>query len=434
MKIILLSGGSGKRLWPLSSESRSKQFLQLLQDQDGQQISMVQHTMNHLKQLGLDHEVVVAASARQVELLHKQLGTHIQSTVEPERKDTYPAILLSCAYLATEMKTSPDETVIVLPVDHHTELIFYQKLFELDKLIQSESARLGLIGIRPSTPSGKFGYILPEEQTGEPGEPVAIREFIEKPEEAHALALINQGALWNCGVFAFRLSSMIKEITKRGLPTDYGELRGQYALLPAISFDYEVVERETSLSALVYDGIWSDMGTWDALSHSMDNAIYGAGLLDHNCMNTNVINELPVPVLVTGVNDAVVVAGHDGILVAGKHASGGLKPLLELMQGQARDAGGDTSYGWTRTVDMIVADGHIAARTQRLHVIAGGQIDCTARETAAITWVLLTGNGSYLYSGENRALSEGQNVQPLPGGVFQADTSCDLLEIRVTPA
>jgi len=434
MKIILLSGGSGKRLWPLSSEIRSKQFLQLLQDRDGRQISMVQHTMDHLQQLGLQQQVVIAASGKQMDFLHKQLGPAIQAAVEPERRDTYPAVLLSCAYLASNPNTSADETVIVLPVDHHTSLAFYLKLFELDKLIQSDAAQIGLIGVAPTSPSGKFGYLLPDRLTSNNEEPFAIRQFVEKPDENYARTLIQQGALWNCGVFAFRLSAMMAELVRRGLSTDYSRLREQYGELPSISFDYEVVERSSSLAALAYEGAWSDMGTWDALSHSMDNAMYGNGLLDNNCANTNVVNELPIPVLVTGVNDAVVVAGHDGILVTGKQAASGLKPLLEQMQGQTPKTDGDTSYGWARTLDRIEDDERGSALTRRIHVIAGERLNCTVPESGSLTWILLSGNGEYRHAGENLPLAGGQNVQPLPGSFFQAGSSCDLLEIRVTSA
>ncbi|GGD94502.1 sugar phosphate nucleotidyltransferase [Paenibacillus nasutitermitis] len=433
MKIILLSGGSGKRLWPLSSEIRSKQFLQLLQDRDGRQISMVQHTMAHLQQLGLQHEVIIAASGKQMEYLHKQLGPSILAAVEPERRDTYPAVLLSCAYLASHQNASADETVIVLPVDHHTNLSFYLKLFELDKLIQADTARIGLIGVAPSSPSGKFGYLLPDPLTSNKEAPLAISQFIEKPDETYARALIDQGALWNCGVFAFRLSAMLDELVRRGLPTDYHRLREQYGALPSISFDYEVVERSSSIAALVYEGAWSDMGTWDSLSHSMDNAMYGIGLLDNNCTNTNVVNELPIPVLVTGINDAVVVAGHDGILVTGKHAASGLKPLLERMQGQALKTDGDTRYGWARTLDKIEDEGRGAALTRRIHVIAGERLSCTVQKSSFLTWMLLTGQGEYRHAGEYLPLSGGQHVQPLPGSFFQAVSSCDLLEIRTTP-
>lgn len=451
MKIILLSGGSGKRLWPLSSQSRSKQFLQVIKNDAGQRISMVQATMEHLKRLGLEKDVIVAATGKQIEQLHAQLGTHIQTVIEPERKDTYPAILLCAAYLRAELNVDADETVIVLPVDHLTDASFYSMLFQLDKLIQRDQAAIGLIGVRPTEPSGKFGYMIPAAASGAAADAGVtadvhpIDSFIEKPDKLAAEALIAKGALWNCGVFALRLSYMLELIHELELEADYEWMRSHYHLLPSISFDYAVVENESGLISLVYEGRWSDLGTWDALSQAMEEPVYGRGLMAPDCHGTHIMNELRQPVLVSGIDHAVVVAGREGILVTAKKNANGLRPLIEQLHDSAaeplwgRESGLtsaelplENSFGSARTVDRLDRDGEPAAITRRVHILSGGVICC--KDPASVTiWIILAGEGVYRAGDEDMEIRQGCTVKPSFNCSYEAAAATDMLEV-ILPA
>lgn len=135
MQIVLLSGGSGKRLWPLSNDVRSKQFLKVVKDESGETESMVQRVYRQIVAANLAAEITIATSITQVESLRSQLGDIVSIVVEPERRNTFPAIALASAYLYYKKKCSPDETAIVLPVDPYVDDGYFQLLEELDKAV-----------------------------------------------------------------------------------------------------------------------------------------------------------------------------------------------------------------------------------------------------------------------------------------------------------
>lgn len=127
MKLVLLSGGSGKRLWPLSNDTRSKQFLKVLESKEGQNESMVQRVWSQIEAVGLGKSTVIATSKTQRDMIHSQVGTDIPLIIEPERRDTFPAIALAAAYLHSEEKVSEDEVVVVLPVDPYVNDAFLKE-------------------------------------------------------------------------------------------------------------------------------------------------------------------------------------------------------------------------------------------------------------------------------------------------------------------
>ncbi len=327
MNIVLLSGGSGKRLWPLSNEVRSKQFLKLLSDEQGNHESMVQRVYRQIVQAGIEAKIVVATSATQVEAIRGQLQNDVDIVVEPERRNTFPAILLAAVYLETQKKVDPDETVIVLPVDPFVDVAYFETFKEMDAKVQEGSADIVLMGIKPSYPSEKYGYIIQKEQG-------IVTGFKEKPDATTAANLIESGALWNGGVFAFRLRYLM-QIADEHLKQvgngkrDFWNVVKNYAQLKKNSFDYEVVEQADSLAVVLYNGSWKDIGTWNTLTEEMEKESIGDVIMGEDCINTHVINELSIPVVALGTKDLVIAAGQDGILVSDKHKSSYIKPYVE---------------------------------------------------------------------------------------------------------
>lgn len=322
MNIVLLSGGSGKRLWPLSNEVRSKQFLKLLSDDQGNYESMVQRVYRQIVQAKIDAKIVVATSATQVEAIRGQLQGDVDIVVEPERRNTFPAIVLAASYLESRRKVAPEETVIVLPVDPFVDVEYFEAFKSMDKKVQEGIADIVLMGITPSYPSEKYGYIM----QGEHGKVVG---FKEKPDEASAAALIDEGALWNAGVFAFQLKYLMQIADKYLKNRDFSYVVKNYARLKKDSFDYEVVEKADSLAVVPYNGSWKDIGTWNTLTEEMENESIGDAIMGEKCVNTHVINELSIPIVALGTKDLVIAAGQDGILVSDKHKSSYIKPYVE---------------------------------------------------------------------------------------------------------
>lgn len=328
--IVLLSGGSGSRLWPLSSGVRSKQFLKVLRDADGNHVSMVQRTYTKVTSLVPNADVTVATCAEQASMLADQIQGDYALAVEPERRNTAPAIMLACAHLLWEQGADPVDPIIVLPIDSYVEDAYYLGLAEAADAVRSDAAELVLLGVEPTYPSEKYGYIVPAVPEGTPR---PVERFTEKPDEATAKGLIERGALWNCGVFAFRLSHVMDILAGYGDFSSYADLRSRYAELPRNSFDYEVVEKAASVAVVPYAGAWKDLGTWNTLTEEMMDLTSGRTVLDEpTCPGTYVVNELDVPVVVAGVPDAVVVATEDGILVCSKALSAKLKDYVARVE------------------------------------------------------------------------------------------------------
>ncbi len=326
MKIIMLSGGSGKRLWPLSNDVRSKQFLQVLESPDGRKESMIQRVVRQIKSTGHADGIVVATGEVQAGYVKDQLGRSIGIVTEPCRRDTFPAIALSCAYLASQ-GTAADEPIIVMPCDTYADDSYFETVCKMAEAVKRGDAELILMGIKPTYPSEKFGYIVPEKGVATEGRAMPVERFTEKPNVATAEKLLAEGALWNGGVFAFKLEYLMKIVGKYMPDKDFKEIRADYEGFPKISFDYEVVEKAKSVGVLPYNGEWRDLGTWNTLTEKLPSETEGAAKL-FDCTNTHIVNELGIPVIGLGLKDIVIVVSPEGILVSQKGASEKLKSLL----------------------------------------------------------------------------------------------------------
>lgn len=410
MQIILLSGGSGNRLWPLSNETRSKQFLKILNSASGKRESMVQRVWSQLGLMNLQPSAVIATGKSQVELLQNQLGYEVELVVEPERRDTFPAIALSVCYLYSVKGVSPRDIAIVLPVDPYVDTHFFRKVQELETLMQESGADIGLIGVSPDHPSSKFGYIVPESVSSlENGtEYLNVSHFVEKPEEEAARSLIEHKALWNCGVFAFRLEYVLERLLEYSLPIQYEELLRQYGQVEKTSFDYAVVEQAKNIVALPYRGLWRDLGTWDALTEEIHTPLIGKGTLTDDSNNTHVINELDIPITVIGAPNLIVAASPDGILVSEKSASMRIKEVLQF--GDQRPMYEERRWGRYRVLDYIKYPNGHEVLTKRICVLQGKNLSYQYHLLRSEVWTVVSGQGEMILDGSLRMIGKGDVV------------------------
>ena len=260
MNIVLLSGGSGKRLWPLSNDIRSKQFIKIFKTQDGEYESMVQRVYRQICSVDRDAAITIATSKTQVSAIHNQLGSSVGICVEPCRKDTFPAIALAAAWLHDVKKVSGKEPLVVCPVDPYVDQEYFIALQKMGELAAQGSADLFLMGIEPTYPSEKYGYVIPEDKEQVSG----VNTFKEKPDLETAKEYLRQGALWNGGVFAFQLEYLLRKAHELIDFTDYWDLYDKYGSLTRISFDYAVVEKEKNIRVMRFAGKWKDLGTRQA--------------------------------------------------------------------------------------------------------------------------------------------------------------------------
>lgn len=410
INIILLSGGSGSRLWPLSNEARSKQFLKVLRDGSGKPQSMVQRTFEMIGNTGLDVNIVIATCASQEASIKDQVRGEYATVIEPERRDTAPAIMLSSAYLALSQGANEDDTVVVMPIDTFADQDYYNRLLDIDRVVQSGVSDLVLLGAKPTYPSNKYGYIV-----SEAGSLVRkVTKFVEKPSEKEAALLLEQGAFWNCGVFGYKLGYLLEIIKKYSDMTSFEWMRDNYAILPKISFDYEVVEKAESISVVPYEGTWKDLGTWNTLSEEMADDCAGRVARDEACENTHVINETGLPMVVSGIKDAVVVATPDGILVSDKSASANIKPLVAKIA-ETRPMHESRQWGEYVVLGQEVYETGACSLEKMLVVKAGKQLSYQRHSRRCEVWTVADGFGEVVLDGNVSPVSPG-SVVVIPSG------------------
>lgn len=400
MNIILLSGGSGQRLWPLSNSVRSKQFIKLFKNETGEYESMVQRVYHQIKTVDEGASIMVATSRSQVSAIKNQLGEQVSICIEPCRRDTFPAIVLAAAKLFYEEKADRDEAVVICPVDPYVDHTYYEAVGRLWELAERGDANISLMGIEPSYPSEKYGYIIPE--TG--NDVSRVKEFKEKPTVEAAKEYLSKGALWNAGVFALKVGYLMDTAHEMLDFTDFQDLLAGYDKLPKISFDYAVVEKESNIQVMRYAGSWKDVGTWNMMAEVMADRAKGNVTLDNTCDNTNVVNELDIPILCMGCKDMVIAASSDGILVADKEQSSYMKPYVEKMGMEAMYA--EKSWGTYNVID--VQDSFM---TIKVLLNAGHQMKYHSHKRRDEVWTIVAGEGEVVLDGERMQVRAGDVVK-----------------------
>lgn len=404
MYYVLLSGGSGKRLWPLSNDARPKQYLKVVNKENNSmdRCSMLQRVWEQLGEAGIAGQAVITAGREQVELIKSQVK-EARIAVEPGRRDTFAAVLLSCAWLLKNGATREDYAAI-MPVDPYTEGSYFETVKKLERVMRESGAEVGLMGAAPSYPATKYGYILPGEKKDGWFE---VRGFAEKPDEEKAEILLKEGALWNCGVFCVKIGDILKRTEAYGVPEDYDALCAAYESLPKISFDYEVLEKADHLAAVEFDGYWKDLGTWDALADQMSTDAIGNVVLDDTCENTQVINELKMPVAVMGTRDLVVVAAQDGILVADKSQTANVKAVASAFD--TKPMFEERRWGTLETLDDTESQGQTTL-TRKICIYDGMTSSYHYHEHRDEIWTVLRGTGELILEGTKIPLSQGKAV------------------------
>ena len=422
MNIILLSGGSGTRLWPLSNDIRSKQFIKIFKNDSNEYESMVQRVYRQIKTVDKDAVVTIATSAKQVSVIKNQLGKDVGVSVEPCRRDTFPAIVLASAYLADIKGVDPNEPVVVCPVDPYVDDSYFEALAQLSQQAAKGEANLVLMGIEPTYPSEKYGYIIPtsKDTTSE------VATFKEKPDVEMAKQYISQGALWNGGVFAYKLGYVLEKAHSLMDFDDYHDLYAKYADLTKISFDYAVVEKEDKIQVQRYGGAWKDVGTWNTLTESMAEHIVGKGVMDEKCQNVHILNDTSLPVLAMGLHDVVISVSPDGVLVSDKEDSGYIKPFVQDIQQQVMFA--EKSWGSYRVLDV-----DDSSLTIKVELQAGKNMNYHNHKNRDEVWVVLSGTGRTVVDGMEQKIHPGDVVTMEAGcrhTVF-ADSELKMIEVQL---
>ena len=422
MNLVLLSGGSGQRLWPLSNDIRSKQFIKIFHKSDGSLESMLQRMYRQIKTIDADTNVLIATSKSQVSAIHNQLGDDVAVSVEPCRRDTFPAIALASAYLKDVKKVDEDEPVVICPVDPYVEGDYFDALRTLGERAEVSDSNIVLMGIEPTYPSEKYGYIIPVAKS----DISKVSMFKEKPSEELAIEYIKKGALWNGGVFAFKLGYILERAHELIDFTNYTDLYSKYESLDKISFDYAVVEHEDNIEVMRFSGSWKDLGTWNTLTDAMDSRSVGEALLNDNCNNVHVVNELDIPILCMGLKDVVVSASPEGILVSDKEQSSYIKPFVNKLDQRVMFA--EKSWGSFKVIDV-----EATSMTIKVTLNPNHKMNYHSHKNRDEVWVVISGKGKTIVDGIERFVKAGETIK-MPAGcrhTIIAETELKLIEIQL---
>lgn len=430
MQLILLSGGSGKRLWPLSNDARSKQFLPLLASPDGGMESMIQRVVRQIREAQLTNNITFATNAVQRDSIINQLGEDVSVVTEPERRDTFPAIALAASYLAKEKECGSDEIVVVMPCDVYTESRYFATIGKMVETVKNNVADLVLMGIAPTYPSEKFGYVVPKKAETSEGVKM-VERFTEKPNEEKAKELLAQGACWNGGVFAFRLGYMMNIVEQYIKVDTFQETHKRYTEFPKISFDYEVAEKAESVAVVPFAGEWKDIGTWNALCEELPSTHIGNVMMGDNNENTHVVNELGIPVFCNGLKDVIVAASPDGIMVCDKQDSEKIKDYANKLI--TRPMYEERRWGTYCVLDNAKYEDGTRSLTKSIHLNAGKHISYQLHRHRSETWTCVDGEGIFVLDGERRLVKRG-DVMNIPLGhhhAIKAITDLTFIEVQI---
>ena len=420
MNIILLCGGSGKRLWPLSNDVRSKQFLELFKKEDGGYESMLQRIYRQIKAADPEARILFATSGSQVSAIRNQIGEDVLISPEPDRRDTFPAIALAAEYLFDVRGVPMDEPILICPVDGFVGMEYYEMLQAMEEVIKKGSANLVLMGATPQSPSTQYGYILSDENG-------RVRKFTEKPSKELAEKLIKDGALWNCGVAAVQLGYLLSVSHRRIRYTDYQDLLDRYVEVPAVSFEKAVVEKERNAAVTEYSQSWKKLDTWESLIGEMTEQNIGNVHTDETCGDVHVINELDLPIICMGLDNVIVSASPEGILVSDRKCSGNLKPIVDgLSSEQVMIA--DKAWGTFQVLDV-----QKESMTVRVVVRPGMRMNYHSHERRDEVWTIVSGTGRTIVDGMEQPVQSGDVITMQAGcrHTIIADTELKIIEVQL---
>lgn len=368
--------------------------------------SMVQRVVRQAKEAQLTDEVTLATNASQLDIITNQLGDSVSVVTEPERRDTFPAIALAASYLSLEKKCSDDEVVVIMPCDPYTELGYFQTIVKMVECVKQNVADLVLMGITPTYPSEKYGYVVlvaSENQSYK-----MVSRFTEKPTVPVAEELLKQNAYWNGGVFAFRLGYMMDIVRKYIQSESFKDTRNRYSEFPKISFDYEVAEKAQSVAVVPFSGEWRDLSTWNTLTDELKQHVIGNAVMGAHCENTHIINELQNQIYVDGLKDVVVAACPDGILVCSKDHSEEIKKSVENLT--PRPMYEERRWGTYRVLDVgFYKDGRHSL-TKSITLKEGKNISYQIHHHRSETWTFVEGEGIFVLDGKEQKVKAGDTV------------------------
>ena len=421
---VILSGGSGKRLWPLSRQSYPKQFAPIIGEQ-----TLFQKSALRLTGELFDKPVVITASdfrfivTEQLNEIGIDPGTVL---IEPQARNTAPAVLAAAIFLAQK---KPDSIMIVSPSDHVIADTVAFQLAIKEGLSAVNSGRLVTFGIKPTRAETGYGYLeLGEEQE----RPIPVKRFIEKPDQIRASEMFGLGSfLWNAGIFLFRAKDIIKAFeihaptltstvnaAVKAIDIDLGFCRlgtHEWTKADNISIDHAVMEKAKNLSVVPLVGHWCDLGGWDAVWRESAKDINGVHESDMataiDCRNTLLRSESKnLEIIGIGLENIIAIAMPDAVLIADMSRAQDVKQAVAILEekgsAQATTFPKDhRPWGWFESLTI-----NEKFQVKKIHVHPGASLSLQSHKYRAEHWIVVSGIAEVTINKEVKLVSENQSV------------------------
>jgi len=443
---VILCGGKGSRLWPLSRQSMPKQFIPLWSDK-----TCFQETVTRVRDSAFADPVIVTSHDYRfiVGQQLSELGVSATILLEPEGRNSGPAIAAAAAWL---LERDPDSVMAVLAADHRIDDHdgFRQAIFAAAGA--AESGSLVVFGIKPDAPATGYGYVKP----GDPidGTVCHVESFVEKPDRKTASDYIQKGYLWNSGNFLLRADTVLDEYRASDPQTvaaveeavrlaendlDFTVLQSDpYCRAKPQSIDYAVMEKTRAAAVVPVSYAWSDVGNWQTLWELSDKSEAGnltrgpVDLIDtHNSYIDSHADRLTA---VLGLDDIVVINTQDAVLVADRSRANEVGDMVKLMAASGREQAlnhrrFDRPWGWYETLDL--ADRY---QVKRVVVYPGGRLSLQKHFHRSEHWVVVRGSAIATVDDTVKLLREGESIYIPLGGIHrlenQGKIDLEIIEVQ----
>src|SRR5712672_4370820 len=436
---LIMCGGAGTRLWPASREVHPKQFLHLFGAR-----STFQDTLARVSDAGLFERPIVVTNAAYRFMVREQLaevGLEADILLEPMRRDSGPAIAAGAAFAQTR---DNDAIVLALAADH---VVGDTPAFVAacrQGLVAAQAGRIVTFGVEPERAATEYGYIRPGDVIS--GEVRSVGEFVEKPDPATAAQYIKAGYLWNSGNFMFRASVLLDEyrsvdaasvqavsdaVTKAGRDLGFVTLEPEsFARAKAISIDYAVMEKTTHAAVVPVACGWSDVGSWHVVwelsgKDAQGNAAQGAAVFEDS-RNCNVSSDRAL-IALEGVDDLVIVATQDAVLVSRQKDANGLKRLVAKLKTVAPQVTEDhlkVHRPWGNYQSIDAGDRH---QVKRIVVKPGGRLSLQKHHHRSEHWIVVRGTARVTVNELVQIVHENESIYIPIGAVHRLENPGKIL-------